>query len=490
MDDVYIYFRVVKNIINGNGPVINAGDRHIGITSPLWTFTLAFTALVFKSHDIIIVSKILYIIYLVLASCFLFLVLQPYMGDYSIFSPLPIFFNFSSQAFIGGETASVYFALTGFLYALLVKRNYLLTGIFMGLAYLARAELIFLLPIFLIYYVVKGRQEGETARSMVLKLILPLCTLLIVVLIWHAYYFIRFHSFFPSTLRVKMIQGRSGYLPLYYKKIWFQLNCRSLHNSCYLLFFSLFGIYSLGLVSLLLISFSILHNIAYTLLLVPGNYAWYYYDIHLITLLTTMFGVVAFFRYFKKYLNKYAFAIKTRNIADKSLSVCAILTFAAVTLLTTELYKRHLSLDYAMVFNNNYANFYPEERFPNYMKLTEWLNSKICKSDTVLTPEIGIISYFLERGFIRDVNGIASPDIAMGNMNNYEFFIERYSPEYIIYPWGKQPEFHIFRTKKGSYKYQKVFVVSEEAKEFNVSVFRLASKSDFSSSSKIKEERR
>ncbi len=38
MDDVYIYLRVVKNIVNGNGAVLNPGDNHFAVTSPLWYF--------------------------------------------------------------------------------------------------------------------------------------------------------------------------------------------------------------------------------------------------------------------------------------------------------------------------------------------------------------------------------------------------------------------------------------------------------------------
>jgi arabinofuranosyltransferase len=44
--DGYIYLHVVQNVLAGNGPVFNAGQRVEAVTSPLWTGALSFAGLV------------------------------------------------------------------------------------------------------------------------------------------------------------------------------------------------------------------------------------------------------------------------------------------------------------------------------------------------------------------------------------------------------------------------------------------------------------
>ena len=44
--DGYIYLHIVQNILAGNGPVFNAGQRVEAFTSPAWTFILALVGLV------------------------------------------------------------------------------------------------------------------------------------------------------------------------------------------------------------------------------------------------------------------------------------------------------------------------------------------------------------------------------------------------------------------------------------------------------------
>ncbi len=44
-DDGFIHLRVADQLLHGNGPVFNAGERVEASTSPLWVFLLAATRL-------------------------------------------------------------------------------------------------------------------------------------------------------------------------------------------------------------------------------------------------------------------------------------------------------------------------------------------------------------------------------------------------------------------------------------------------------------
>ncbi len=477
IDDAYIYLETVKNIVNGYGPVFNVGDGHIAVTSPFWTYALAFFVKIFSSVDLLVVTKALYIFFLAVTSYFTYTLLKPFAGFYAVFVPLLIFTNPLSNSFVGGETAYVYFALTGIFWALLVKKNSLLTGIFLGLAYLSRGELIFIMPLVLGYYAVMGMLEKKSVRDVAYEIWPLLGSFFIIVIIWHAYYYSQFHALFPSTFEAKIIQGQSGW-PLYSSMIKYQL-FNLVHFNTYLLFFTIVGALTFGLFPLFVIAFTIMHSIAYSYLKIP-DYGWYFYDYHFIIPLMTVYGTVGFFNYANKTIVRYIHSGKTRKILENIFIVSLIPIFAAMLFFVTNIHKKHISTEYQSLLKDNHIYFDNGERFRNYKIVGEWLSKHTDKSDTVLTPEIGIIAYYLENGFVRDINGLASPGITMETMNNYEYFVEKYLPRYIIYPWNQQPNYRYYfdRQKDIFYFYKKVYVVDENAKEYNTSVFELIPEKD------------
>lgn len=63
LDDAFITFRYAENIVSGNGPVFNVGDRVEGYTSFLWLIILAAGA--WAGMNVVILSKILGILFAV-----------------------------------------------------------------------------------------------------------------------------------------------------------------------------------------------------------------------------------------------------------------------------------------------------------------------------------------------------------------------------------------------------------------------------------------
>jgi hypothetical protein len=145
----------------------------------------------------------------------------------------------------------------------------------------------------------------------------------------------------------------------------------------------------------------------------------------------TVFGIIAFFIFLEKLLRTYNYGFRKSPRFPKLIKAIAVLllfcTAVFFTLKTTRI--RNLP-DY---------NYKKDDRFPKYLKVAQWTKQMLKKGDVFLAPEIGIIGYFLEDSIIRDLNGIASTGVNVGNINNLDYFIETYSPRFIFFPpWEPQ----------------------------------------------------
>ncbi|MCP4154628.1 MAG: hypothetical protein GY757_43290 [bacterium] len=421
MDDVFIYLRVVKNIVNGTGPVLNPGDSHFAVTSPLWVFILALFHKVFGFIQLTVLAKILYIATLASASFLAFLSLRRYTGSWAVLTPIPFFFNFITLTTVGGEIALVYLSLFGIVWAYYIKKNLWLTGLFAATGYLARGELIFILVPILLHYLFNSRKEKKSLTEVAVEVGKFAAVFLAVVSVWHIYYAIQFHSLFPNTLHTKIVQGKSGW-KLYYKAV--PIHFWTIIRSKFLaLFFLLFGLVYFRGLSISLSVFTILHYFAYRLLTIP-NYHWYHYDVFLFVPLFTLLGIAGFFIFLGNFFKTCDYGLKKSAKFHKrtQLAVFPVIIYLSVSciLLTTSIRKM-----------DNYKN---DGRYRTYMKFVERLKPVVKKGDVLLAYEIGIIAYYLDDLVIRDVNGIASPDVTVDNINDLSYFVSTYRPRFLFLP--------------------------------------------------------
>ncbi len=423
MDDVFILFRVAKNIANGTGPVLNPGDSHFPVTSPLWVFLLAFLTKIFGFIDMVLLAKIVSTIFLGIASFLAYLLLRRYIGSWAVLTPLPILFNYISVSTAGGEIALVYLSLFAVLWAYYLKRNFILTGLAAAAAYLARPELILVLPVLALHYLLTWKKENKTFRIMLTDWGKLVMAFLAIVSVWHVYYALQFHSIFPNTLKTKVTQGKSGMWPLYYR-FGRPLTLEMLAGKYLLAIPMLLGLLYFREVSLSLLLYTTLHYYAYKLLTIP-YYHWYYYDFFLLVPMFTMFGIIALFLFPGKYLKIYAEHRKPGFKFPLCLKITAalfILFLAGGSIfITTKL--------------NNLSPYKNDGRLHSYKKIADSIRPKIKKGDVLLTPEIGIVGYYLEDAVIRDLCGIASPDVTTANINNLDYFVKIYSPRFIFFPF-------------------------------------------------------
>lgn len=248
---------------------------------------------------------------------------------------------------------------------------------------------------------------------------------LAVILVWHVYYAIQFQSIFPNTLKAKIIQGKSGGWNLYYR--FGRIHTLDIiAGQYYLIVFLLFGLIYFRAISLSLLSYTILHYYAYKYLILP-NYHWYYYDFYLIIPMFTLFGAIASFSLLGKYFKIQPVQPKGFNRSFKHprifriAAIIFLIFMAMVCIFTTTKIKQ-------------VSNYRADNRLTKYLKFVDWTKQRLKPGDVILAHEIGIISYFLEDSIIRDLSGIASPDVTVKNINDLSYFVSTYSPRFIFFP--------------------------------------------------------
>lgn len=439
MDDVFIYLRVVENIVAGTGPVLNAGDNHFPVTSPLWVFLLAFLKMIFGFIDLVLLSKIVFILFLAGASYLAFLLMRRYMGHWAALAPLPIFFNFITLTTVGGEIALVYFSLFGVLWSYFSKRNFLLTGLMAAAAYLARPELILIFPALMVHYLCHWKKEKKAVRTLLVDWGKLAIIFLAVVSVWHVYNCIQFHSIFPGTLKTKTIQGKSGMWPLYYS-MGRPVTLEILAGKYGLVVPLIFGLFYLREISLSLLLFTALHYYSYKFLVVP-YYHWYYYDFYILIPMFTLFGIIGLSRFIARYVRLSADGKSPPRrfpIWATISAVFLILILAAYSISITTKIKR-------------LPSYREDGRLMSYKQIADSIRQEVKRGDIVISPEIGIIGFYLEDAIIRDLNGIASPDTNLQNINNLDYFVTTYSPRFIVFPYfmNQRKPFKLFSTEEG-----------------------------------------
>lgn len=465
LDDAFIYYRVVANLLETGKPEFNIGDNCLIVTSPLWTFLLASGKIILPFFDIVTIAKIFWIVLLAVASLFAYWTFLPYVKNWACFTGIPFFLSPVICSMVGSEIALLYAAMFLTFWAYIHNRP-VWVGIGLGAGYLARGEFVFIfLPIF-IHYVLTAYIKKKAPNKQVFTYLLKIgVTALSIALVWHLYYVLIFDNFFPQTLSTKMIQGQSGQWVLYHQRLWPYIK-ELLGGRVYLLVFALIGMVRQPYLFLLMGGYTGLHFGAYYILKVP-DYHWYCYDFFLFTLLFMFFGI---FYIFDISARAFISRLNEPNVSKRgNVRRCAMGVFLLFILW---FFPVHLHVFFPGGVNDDCSAkdlkresrlFKQEERYNSYLKLSQRLQTDLHENDVILTPEIGIISYYLLNYEVRDVNGLASAISSVADMNNYHYFIDHYKPRFLICPWLKDKELLRFRYNKKTYVYKKYFVADPHA---------------------------
>lgn len=433
LDDAYIYFRVAENFVAGRGLVLNAGDTHLAVTSPLWTFVLAACAAAFGHTGLVAAAKFLYLLALGVAGYFAYDLARPKLGAWALAAPAAVFFNYVALTSVGGEIALVLLALTGVPWTWLRQRSLLGTGFLLGVGYLGRGELALLsVPVVSCLFWDAWRRR-RSLRETLGDLLCLSGVALAPVLCWHLYYYFSFAALFPNTFTAKMVQGRSGQWMPYALDFPNQLRLAVQgHWMLYGLAFA--GVVALPAAAFVALAFLALHFAAYTWLTIP-NYHWYYYDLHLLVLFFALTGAAASFAWMGQSLPAQRWRYLWQGVG-----VSALLT---VFVLATAAHRWQLPDPV-------------EERYTSYARLAAYLNEHARDGDTLLAAEIGIVGFLVPQVVIRDINGLATPGVTERTINNWHYYLAHFRPRFLMMHRGSWPYGISAATENGTLRYLRV----------------------------------
>ena len=462
LDDAFIYFRVVGNFLQTGLPVFNPGENYFIVTSPLWTILLATGKFLFSAVELEVLAKLLWIVFLMLASFFAYETFSPFLNRWAILAPCIFFLSPAIGAMMGNEIALLYAAMFGIIWSS-TKNKPILTGVFIGTGYLARGEFILFIVPLIVYFIVSHEDRTNRIKA-TLQFFIPVISIAAsIIILWHLYYWFAFHHFFPDTLHIKMIQGTSGYWPLFYQKIWGAI-VWLLNDHVYLLLFAAIGALRQYKIFGLMALYTLLHSILYLWWKIPF-YHWYYYDYFILILILIFFGVIATIHFCTSYFERKISASGTAFRISRAVSF--------LLLIVGMIWFFQIRFQYFLpkYIPNIYFNNGMDERYNTYREISSKLRRELRRGDAILAEEVGICSYYLQNIEVRDVAGIASPDITVANINNWSYFIDTYKPRYLIFIKLLSKEFQTYEYNGHRYTYRLRFVGNPRAEYFGGSVF-------------------
>jgi hypothetical protein len=211
IDDAFITFRYARNLVEGNGPVFNPGERVLGTTTPLYMGLLAVVSLPLGGAH----APFPLIAWIINAladalTCLLLVAVGrslrlPAAGWAAAIlwavSPLSVTFA------IGGMETSVYILLLISLFYFRLRGKLLTMSVMAGLAYLCRPDaLLLILPIWIELFLRLVQRNGwRTAVGKILQVSLPL---LILVVGWSVFALSFYGTILPHSLLAKSVAYR------------------------------------------------------------------------------------------------------------------------------------------------------------------------------------------------------------------------------------------------------------------------------------------
>jgi hypothetical protein len=401
LDDALIYYRYIRNFLDGNGLVYNIGERFNALTSPAYVYISILFSLI--TREVETTQLVINCITIISSGILISVIFYQLKKDLLAFISSIIFIT--TRYFyttFGLETNMFIFFSLLCIFLYFNKRPYLLS-LFSALLILTRGEGIFLVVILwsLILY-----QSGTRYK---LKYFLIIASILLLNFGFNYFYY---GDFLPHTFTAKIDQGSSG---LWGVKFSFLLDSNFLYHIAFnnQAFFILFILVLLliGLVnhwseefSLILLLYCLLITVFHLAFNIQ-SYHWYY-AIHFLTLVVFIgYGVNDTISYISQ---KYKSAL---------LRTClVILIFIYPALTQVELFR---------LLSHEGPN-------QNYKIIGEWINGNTPENCKVTCLEIGHIGWFSKR-YIVDLVGLINPSIsdALGK-HDYEKWYVMYKPEYLV----------------------------------------------------------
>jgi hypothetical protein len=411
-DDAFITYRYARNIASGQGFVYNEGEPVLGTTTPLYTLWLAFLGKICR-QDIRSISHWTSVFSLWLGGIVLYC-LGRWNGTLRAGAISLIFItNPLLMWSVGMETCFLNLFL---MLALLsyVHNKMRLTGMFLGLLLLIRYETILFALIFAVHFIIKRKRiPWRLATGF------PLC------LVWAVFAWCTFGSIIPQSAAAKLVSKRLPFLLGAFVYWWLHVN----HNAFSLLLAPLIamGGYSAVRIQerrpgfLLILIWSIVYLFAASF--VAGAFPWYYGPLIPAVAILTVWGSELLVG-----LSCSLFRC-VRPHARGNRQVHSILLVGVLIVLTA------VQIDLWTTVGTVHLGRRVDPRYTVYREAANWLNQNTQESETLATPEIGILGYYTNMRII-DLYGLVTPSLTPAQEEPISKTLERaialYSPDYVI----------------------------------------------------------
>ncbi|MBZ0255992.1 hypothetical protein K8I31_08020, partial [bacterium] len=218
-DDAFIYFTMVRNILAGHGPVVNPGDTHSPATSLVWVYLLALLQWMWPAVSITYIAKFTSTTLLFLASVIWCYVFQKPAKELALAAPFAI-----SSILLYRLCPGMDISLSLFVYSLIFffyfRDRYEYAAALCGVSFFCRGESVVILAPLVAHYIYTAYRAGRLKASIKTLLLSGVC-FVSVVCIGLLLQKICLDTPYPSTLKVKILQGQGGwityqhYLPTY-----------------------------------------------------------------------------------------------------------------------------------------------------------------------------------------------------------------------------------------------------------------------------------
>lgn len=212
-EDAFITFRSVDQLLAGNGPVWNIGERVQVYTHPLWYFLIVIGTAIFE-HSYWVVLGLSYLCLLGILYFLIKIIGTQNSSKYNLYFLLIVSILALSRAFndyssSGLENPLVHLLLIVYVYIFIkpeitLEKRFFITSFIYGLVFITRPDGIFLITPSSLYLLIQMIKEKKSWFKLSILSIIP-------VLLWETFSIIYYGSFVPNTALAKVNIGYDNF---------------------------------------------------------------------------------------------------------------------------------------------------------------------------------------------------------------------------------------------------------------------------------------
>ncbi len=460
-DDAFIYLTVARNWAAGFGPALNPGDLHTPVTSLAWAGLVAAVATLGPA-SLPIAVKGLATGLVVAAGFFMALSVNRVSGAAAMATPFAIVSVELIRYTVGLETHLALAVISGAIYFGTHRRQLGAGAAIIGFGFFCRGDVLLLaLPLAAVWaFDESGRQgmpRAATVRTAVRAVVIGGAVIAAGLYLSHRLT----GSWLPVTLDTKIIQGTVGPWKTFGSQ-WSGHVRNGLGGLWPFAPLALIGFFRLGRIGAVLGTFAVLQGSLYTILHV-AHYPWYGWITEFAIRLALCCG-------FSWIAGRCAGILLPS--ADFRWRNAAAVTFTLLALVGIS------PGNYDLSQRSDLPAVGLAPHLTLFLNAAEFIDENVCRNESeakpvVLTPAVGVLSYFAECAEYRDVNGLASPGLTKDNLNDWPYWVDVYKPDALVrsrYP-GKANS--PIRFPEASSPHAKVFTVAfdQQVQDVRLSVY-------------------